>query len=187
MKLTHTKRTLNSVGNLNNRLLVAFRGSVGVLHVKTPMNTNSSKLITEVGAVLHVHAVQLRRDAGFTTDHRAPTLLVSDTTNNNHDTSVGKHSLVANLLSESSVAVVLPILHDLLRELNVVLLTLLNTSLLQPSKHRFKLEMDTPEDRQTSWASPLPPRHHQKTPSSSYPPTQSPSRCCRTASTSWTS
>ena len=151
------------------------------------MNTNSSKLITEVGAVLHVHAVQLRRDAGFTTDHRAPTLLVSDTTNNNHDTSVGKHSLVANLLSESSVAVVLPILHDLLRELNVVLLALLNTSLLQPSKHRFKLEMDTPEDRQTSWASPLPPRRHQKTPSSSSPPTQSPSRCCRTASTSWTS
>lgn len=159
--------------------------------MKKRVKTNGSKLIAEVGTVLHVHTVQLRRDTGLTADHRAPALPISNTTHSNHNTRVGEHSLVANLLGKSAVAIVLPVLHDLLRELNVVLLTLLNTSLLKPSTNHCKPAIPAPGYRQTSWASlphPRPPRHRQKTPSSSsYPPTPSPSRCCRTASTSLTS
>lgn len=51
----------------------------------------------------------------------------------NHDTRVREHSFIANLLGQSSITLIFPVWNHLLRELNVIILSLLNTTLLQPS------------------------------------------------------
>ena len=127
------KRTLHRLGDLQNGLLVALGGGVGVLRMSGVEGTNRGELLAQPLAVLDVDAIELGGDADLGADHHVPALHLRTRGRVYHDAGVGKHSLVANLLRQSTVALVLPLRDDLLRELHVLVLALLLATLLKPA------------------------------------------------------